>query len=84
MVWSAKLAATSTPTNESTTVLTRALRALLRPLVRLLLSRQITYPALTALLKEVYVEVADEDFQLPNKRQRKPRSCEGGRSGQVS
>jgi len=63
------LVATPAPTNESTTVLTRALRALLRPLVRLLLSRQITYPALTALLKEVYVEVADEDFQLPNKRQ---------------
>jgi hypothetical protein len=59
----------ATPVNESTTVLTRALRALLRPLVRLLLSRQITYPALTSLLKAVYVEVADEDFELPDKRQ---------------
>lgn len=57
------------PTDESTTVLRRALRVLLRPLVRLLLSRQITYPALASLLKEIYVAVADEDFELPEKRQ---------------
>ena len=59
----------TTPADEATTVLKRALRALLRPLVRLLLSRQITYPAVAALLKEIYVAVADEDFQLPEKRQ---------------
>ena len=59
----------TTPADESTTVLKRALRALLRPLVQLLLSRQITYPALASLLKEIYVAVADEDFQLPEKRQ---------------
>lgn len=59
----------TTRADEATTVLKRALRALLRPLVRLLLSRQITYPALASLLKEIYVAVADEDFQLPEKRQ---------------
>ena len=57
------------PNEQHTTVLGRALRTLLRPLVRLLLEHQITYPALTALLKEVYVEVADTDFRLPAKRQ---------------
>lgn len=57
------------PTEETTSVLRRALRALLRPLVRLLLQNQITYPSLAALLKEVYVDVADNDFRLPNKRQ---------------
>ena len=46
-----------------------ALRRLLRPLAKLLLGRQITYPQLAGLLKEIFVEVADEDFQLKGKRQ---------------
>jgi hypothetical protein len=57
------------PSEETTAILRRALRTLLRPLVRLLLQNQLTYPALTALLKEVYVDVADGDFPLPGKRQ---------------
>ena len=57
------------PNETHTTLLGRALRMLLRPLVRLLLEHQITYPALTGLLKEVYVEVADRDFRLATKRQ---------------
>ena len=47
----------------------RALRRLLRPLVRLLLGLQVTYPQLAALLKEVFVDVGDRDFQLRGKRQ---------------
>jgi hypothetical protein len=46
-----------------------AVRRLLRPLVRLLLARQVTYPSLAALLKEIYVEVAVRDFPLTRKRQ---------------
>ncbi|GAB5500014.1 MAG: DUF6502 family protein [Pseudohongiellaceae bacterium] len=46
-----------------------ALEKLLRPLVRLLLSYQITYPQLTAMLKSIYVEVAEQEFQVDNKRQ---------------
>lgn len=46
-----------------------ALKKLLRPLVRLLLSFQITLPYLIELLKRTYVEVADEDFKLDNKKQ---------------
>jgi hypothetical protein len=46
-----------------------ALRRLLRPLVRLLLSRQLTYPFLTVLLKESFVEVAEQDFRLDDKAQ---------------
>lgn len=49
--------------------LVTALRKLLRPLVRLLLARQITYPYLINLLKSVYVEVADQEFQAGSKRQ---------------
>lgn len=49
--------------------LVSALRKILRPLVRLLLSYQITYPYLINLLKSVYVEVADQEFQVDRKRQ---------------
>jgi hypothetical protein len=49
--------------------LANALRKLLRPLVRLLLARQITYPYVINLLKSIYVEVADQEFHAGNKRQ---------------
>ncbi|GAB6841598.1 hypothetical protein HNR00_000827 [Methylorubrum rhodinum] len=42
---------------------------LLRPLVRLLVQRGITFPALTDLLRELYVNVAEYDFALPGKEQ---------------
>ncbi len=46
-----------------------ALRRLLRPLLRLLIARGVTLPTLVALLKALYVEVAERDFQLPGKAQ---------------
>ncbi|MCG8672787.1 MAG: DUF6502 family protein [Pseudomonadales bacterium] len=49
--------------------LLKAIRALLKPLVRLLLQFQITYPYLTDLLKRLYVEVAEEEFVIPGKKQ---------------
>ncbi|MFO1318055.1 MAG: DUF6502 family protein [Burkholderiales bacterium] len=49
--------------------LVRAVKRVLRPLIRLLLSQGLTYPWLSDLLKEIYVEVADRDFRLDNKRQ---------------
>ncbi|MFQ5514085.1 MAG: DUF6502 family protein [Myxococcota bacterium] len=42
--------------------LIRALRHLLRPLVRLLLAHRITHPFLSNLLKRVYVEVAEAEL----------------------
>ena len=45
-----------------------AVRLLLRPLVHLLLGRQVTYPLLTRLLKELYVEVASDEFAIEGKR----------------
>jgi hypothetical protein len=42
--------------------LDRALRRLLRPLVRLLLARGVQYPALAAVLKDVYFEVASAEY----------------------
>jgi hypothetical protein len=44
--------------------LVAALRHLLRPLVRLLISRGIPYPMLAEMLKRMYVEVADRAFRL--------------------
>ncbi len=46
-----------------------ALRKILRPLVRLLLSQGITYPYLANLLKSIYVETAVEEFPVDGKRQ---------------
>jgi len=50
------------------TALVRATRTLLRPLVRLLVARQVPFPFLANLLKGLYVEVAERDFGLAGKR----------------
>lgn len=49
--------------------LMRALRRLLRPLIRLLIREGVTYPALSALLKEVYVSVGERDYAASDGRQ---------------
>ncbi len=49
--------------------LNRPLARLLRPLVRLLISRGVTFPAFADLLRAVYVDVAARDFQLDGKQQ---------------
>lgn len=49
--------------------LVRALRQLLRPLVRLLLSHGITYGFVANLLKSVFVEVAASEFRIHGKAQ---------------
>lgn len=54
---------------ETSDVLMRALQHLLRPIVRLLVARGILYPALSSLLKIVYVEVALREFPIEGKRQ---------------
>jgi hypothetical protein len=43
------------------------LRRLLRPLVRFLIAEQLTFPRIDALLRSLYVEVADEQFPLRDK-----------------
>ena len=46
-----------------------AVRAILRPLVRQLIARGVTYPAFSRLAKEVYIEVGTRHFTLSFKRQ---------------
>jgi hypothetical protein len=46
-----------------------AIRRMLRPVVRQLIAYGITYPAFDQLVKELYVEVAEQDFALPFKKQ---------------
>ncbi|HAW52983.1 MAG TPA: hypothetical protein DCX54_11750 [Flavobacteriales bacterium] len=53
------------PGSENTsTALTDALRRLLRPLIRLLIEKGVTFPQFRDMLKSVYVEVAEEHFNL--------------------
>ena len=47
--------------------LVRALRKVLRPVVRVMLSQGITYPYLAELLKNLFVDVAESEFRLDNK-----------------
>lgn len=51
------------------TVLVSALRRLLRPVIRLAIHYGLTYPALAEMLKSVYVETADREFQIDGKPQ---------------
>lgn len=46
-----------------------SLRRVLRPIVRQAIAQGVGFPAFARLLKSVYVEVADESFELPFKRQ---------------
>ncbi len=58
----------STSPSESSNVLVSALVRLLKPLIKLLIARGITLPYLTRLLKSLYVQVAETDFRLAEKR----------------
>jgi hypothetical protein len=58
----------SQPSITSTGILIAMLRRMLRPLVRLLVARQVQYPLLARVLKSLYVEVAAEDFPIEGKR----------------
>ena len=51
----------------------RAVRRILYPLVHLLLKTGMTFPQLAELLKEVYIDVADKEFRLDNKKQTQTR-----------
>jgi len=49
--------------------LIEALRAILEPLVRLLIANGVTFPAFSRIGKEVYIEVGTRDFSLSFKKQ---------------
>lgn len=68
-IYTERMNETSTPLKETPKSLVKALHHMLRPLVRLLLNFQITYPALSNLLKQIYVDVAVNDFKLDAKAQ---------------
>ena len=46
-----------------------SLLRMLRPLIKILISNNVPYQELNELIKESYVEVAENDFRLPNKKQ---------------
>ena len=48
---------------------TGAIRRMLRPVVRQLVAWGVPYPAFDRLVRELFVEVAEDEFKLPFKRQ---------------
>jgi hypothetical protein len=57
------------PPSEFSSPIVAAIRHILRPLVRLLLSNGITFPAFCEHVRATYVKVAEEEFKLPSKPQ---------------
>ena len=55
-------------TNEIKSAILQAVARMLRPLVRVLLKYQISYGEFASLLRRTYVEVADQDFVIPNRK----------------
>lgn len=60
----AKPTAPSVPESLKTAIYT-----VLRPLVGLLMEHGLTFPWLSGVLKSVFVDVAEKEFRLPDKRQ---------------
>lgn len=57
------------PQVESTTLFHRALKRLLRPLVKGLIGHGVIFPAVVEVLRELYVEVAKKEFPVEGKDQ---------------
>ncbi len=55
--------------NKKELLFAKALVLILKPLVKILISHNITYVGVQSLLKRAYVQVAEADFGLPNKKQ---------------
>ena len=54
--------------NKTQVALVKAVVMLCRPLIRLLIEKGITFPLFRELMKELYVEVADKEFSLDDKK----------------
>ncbi len=54
--------------NKTQAALVKAVKLLCKPLIRLLIEKGITFPQFRELMKELYVEVADEHFSLDDKK----------------
>ena len=54
--------------NKTQAALVKAIKLLCRPLVRLLIEKGITFPQFRDLMKDLYVEVANQQFSLDNKK----------------
>ncbi|MDH5327019.1 MAG: DUF6502 family protein [Gammaproteobacteria bacterium] len=55
-------------TSEIKSTILQAAAKMLRPLVRVLLKYQISYGEFASLLRRTYIEVADQDFAIPNRK----------------
>ena len=59
--------------NEPSLALTKAIKNILYPFVHLLMRIGVPFPQLSEILKKVYIDVADKQFQLNNKKQTQTR-----------
>lgn len=58
----------TSPTEPDFTPVVAAFRRILRPLLRLLLNNGITLPSITEIVKQVLIEVAEQDYPVDGKR----------------
>jgi Family of unknown function (DUF6502) len=58
-----------TDTNKKQLLIANALKRVFRPFVKLMLANNLTYTFAIDVVKTLFVEVADEDFAIDNKRQ---------------
>lgn len=58
-----------TKISENSPILITAVSKIMRPVVKLLLHYQISFPQLVAIIKSIYIEVAVADFAIENERQ---------------
>lgn len=54
--------------NKTQLALVKAINLLCKPLVRLLIEKGVTFPQFRELMKELYVQVADESFSIDDKK----------------
>lgn len=53
--------------SQASNILLQAVKQLCRPLIKLLISKGISYPQLREMLKALYVEIAEQNFAINNK-----------------
>ena len=54
--------------NKTQSALVKAINLLCKPLVRILIEKGVTFPQFRELMKELYVQVADENFSIDDKK----------------
>lgn len=68
-MYDAFMSDSTSPLSQTQSLLLATFRKLIKPMVRLFLSKGVTYPLLLEEIKRCFVEVADEEFKIADKAQ---------------